>query len=508
MQKNKTIIIVGGGISGLSAGIYAEQNGLHAVILEKNPTVGGFCTGWYRDGKYIDGCLHWLTGTKHGTDLYDIWTSIHAIESDDDIVYLDTWGSFEYEGTTVTFYTDIDKTEKELLEISPKDKRMIKKFTKYVRNVASVDEPLSCPPSMMPLKKLIKYGWSVFKVWPSYLLTMKRSCEKFANKFKHPAIRWAMKRLQPGDGNLFCMLFSYATLVKGNGGLPVGGSQRMVERIKNYFISLGGTLKVNTEVDKILIKSKKACGVILKNGDIMESDYVISALDAHYAITKLLDNKYYIDSIAIGVKNYKKHPCPTACLLSFSIKDIPDINIPHSFSVEPFVVGASTIDHLTIRSYKYDSNFIYGDETVVTMLIDQYGEDYNTWAKYHDDMKLYRAKKKELGEEVIKRLEKQYPSLIGKIKLLDIATPVTFNRYTNATRGAYMSFLQTPKTSIYMGTGKLVSLSNFYLAGQWMFTPGGLPMAVSTGRFAVQRILEIEKREAIFKPSKVKAQNK
>ena len=67
MQQRKTIVIIGAGVAGLSAGIYAEQHGFHAILLEKNPSVGGMCTGWYRKGYYLDGCVHWLTGTKEGT---------------------------------------------------------------------------------------------------------------------------------------------------------------------------------------------------------------------------------------------------------------------------------------------------------------------------------------------------------------------------------------------------------------------------------------------------------
>ena len=51
-MERKTIVIVGAGVSGLTAGIYAEQNGFHAIVLEKNPSVGGLCTGWNRKGHY------------------------------------------------------------------------------------------------------------------------------------------------------------------------------------------------------------------------------------------------------------------------------------------------------------------------------------------------------------------------------------------------------------------------------------------------------------------------
>ena len=54
----KKIVIIGGGISGLTAGIFALRNGYDATILEKNSSVGGLCTGWNRKGWYIDGCIH------------------------------------------------------------------------------------------------------------------------------------------------------------------------------------------------------------------------------------------------------------------------------------------------------------------------------------------------------------------------------------------------------------------------------------------------------------------
>ena len=46
----KKLIIIGGGIAGLSAGVYALQNGFDVEIYEKNAALGGECTGWNRQG--------------------------------------------------------------------------------------------------------------------------------------------------------------------------------------------------------------------------------------------------------------------------------------------------------------------------------------------------------------------------------------------------------------------------------------------------------------------------
>ena len=44
------MVIVGGGIAGLSTGIFAQRNGFDTVILEKNNYPGGLCTAWERNG--------------------------------------------------------------------------------------------------------------------------------------------------------------------------------------------------------------------------------------------------------------------------------------------------------------------------------------------------------------------------------------------------------------------------------------------------------------------------
>ena len=232
MNDVKTIVIIGAGVSGLSAGIYAEQHGFHAILLEKNPSVGGMCTGWYRKGFYLDGCIHWLTGTKEGTILNEMWHNLDAIKDPNDILYLPNWGTFEHQGQSVTFWRDLDRAEKEWCEVSPVDSKRIKKFFKMVRDFTTVELPLDLPLSMIPLNRKLKLGFKVLSIWPSYLLSMIQTREQFARKFKSPVIRNALINVQTGSNNLFSMIYSYATVVAGDGGIPKGGSKPMVERMK------------------------------------------------------------------------------------------------------------------------------------------------------------------------------------------------------------------------------------------------------------------------------------
>ena len=219
MRERKTIIIIGAGVGGLSAGIYAEQNGFNAVILEKNPNIGGLCTGWTRKGFEIDGCIHWLTGTNPNNCLYEMWRNVGAFKGEEDIYNPESWGSFEFDGHKVILWADTERAEKEWIEISPEDTKQIKKFFKLVRDVASVQLPLQAPISMLPAKIMFKLVTSVIKVLPNYLGAMSMSSEQYAKKFKHPALKNAIIHAQPGPGNLYSMIYSYATIVNKDGKL-------------------------------------------------------------------------------------------------------------------------------------------------------------------------------------------------------------------------------------------------------------------------------------------------
>jgi phytoene dehydrogenase-like protein len=76
----KSIIIVGAGIAGLSAGCYGQMNGYRTQIFEMHTTPGGVCTTWKRKGYKIDGCIHWLTGSSPGNSFYPLWEELGVVQ--------------------------------------------------------------------------------------------------------------------------------------------------------------------------------------------------------------------------------------------------------------------------------------------------------------------------------------------------------------------------------------------------------------------------------------------
>ncbi len=500
MKNKKHVIVIGAGLSGLSCGIYLLNNGFDVTLLEKNPSVGGLCTGWYRQGRYIDGCIHWLTGTKENDSCYHIWQDLGAFSSQEDLVYLDTWGDFIYEGKTISFYRDYEKAEQQWLEVAPEDKKEIKKFFRMVRAFTKVSLPMHKPTSMLSLGEMMKVAWMIIK-HPSFLTTMLVNTDKYALRFKNPTLRFAMKNAQPGYGNLFSLLFSYATIANNSGAVPIGGSKAFVERIKNRFLSLNGRLIVNANVQTINTHNGFASGVTLSTGQTIKGDYVVSTTEPNYTLDVLLNKQYKVPAIQKRKNDYRKYPTISSLMVTYEIADLGDLPTIVNFPVEPLIVGNQKVDFIDIRNFSYDAQYyVHNNKTTCNTLFHQFDEDYIYWKQLSKDKKAYQKEKERIARELVERIETQFPQYKGKITILDVFTPVTLERYTNAMRGAYMSQFTSSQPRL-SSSGIIPHLHNVYLASQWLESPGGLPFAVASGKWTAIRICRQEGIKFNYKKS-------
>ena len=107
---NKHVIIVGAGIAGLTAGIYARRSGFEVTLIEQHSIVGGMCTSWKRKGYLFEGAMHWLTGSKPGSQVHEIWRDTGALEDTVIVSLDDPFAAVEYDGGTLYLYRNIEKT--------------------------------------------------------------------------------------------------------------------------------------------------------------------------------------------------------------------------------------------------------------------------------------------------------------------------------------------------------------------------------------------------------------
>ena len=263
----------------------------------------------------------------------------------------------------------------------------------------------------------------------------------------------------------------------------------MAQRIEEKYKSLGGKLILKREVDKILIEDGRATGVRLADGSKEYADYIVPACDTHITFEKLLEGKYQDKKFQVRYNDEQTYPLQSSVLVSFGVDaDLSIYPASHIFQTREFDFEDEKQNILSIKHYCYESSFAPDGKSVV---IAYFNADYNWWKEKHDNND-YKAVKERLANELVIRMEERFPELMGKIKVIDVATPLTHERYCGAYKGSWMSFGNTPQAKQMMHDGKIKGLNNLYMAGQWLMPSGGLPTAVVTGKWAIQRIAKEE----------------
>lgn len=496
----KKVVIIGGGVAGLSAGIFAQKNGFESIILEKHHSLGGECTGWDRQGYHIDGCIHWLVGTKKGTPIHQLWETVGALDGVE-IYHPESFMAVENNGVTVHFYRDLERLKSSWLEISPEDKEIIEDFCLDIKKLQSFSIPVGKPMDMMNIIEKIKYILSMKDVGMIMQKYSKISVPEFAKKFKHPALREALASFLPeGEYSASSIIFPLGTFTGGQSSIPKGGSKALAMRMVERYLSLGGTIEVSCEAVDLDIRGDTVSRIKCKNGKSFEANYFIAACDAKVLYERLLKGQYPDPEFQKRYNNPTVYPLASNIYIGIGYEGtMEDIPRTLRFSVESLNINQNQkpIKDLQMTHYAYETDFTPEGHTVITFAINQFQPELDMWEALVKDREAYNREKARIGKAVIRAMENRFPHMIGKLKLLDVASPQTYERYCNAYRGAFMGFWPTISGKQMAHTGSIKDLSNIVLSGQWLQPPGGLPTALITGKDTIMRICMKEKKQFI-----------
>lgn len=490
----KKVVIIGGGIAGMTAGVLLQKAGFKTEIYEKNALPGGQCTGWKREGYFIDNCIHWLTGTKEGSALHELWKEIGALGDDVEVHEKEMFFSSKLNGEVLTFWRDKEKTRKEMLALSPEDEKEINKLIDYVKMAETMTVPVEKPFDAMNLLDFMKLGMSMkamSKVMKEY---GNMDIQELGMRFKHPLIRRAIIDYMPSGYQAYAFLVSYGTVTGGNGDIPKGGSLAMSLRIASKYKEYGGVIHTNSNVEEIILNNKKAEGILLENGVKVEADYVVCTTDTDYTFRKLLPEKYIPKGLKKMYVDREKYPVSSGFQIAYAVDGIfSELTGTRVFSCRPIQVGSQTVQSMSIQSYDYEPGFAPEGKMILQSNFSQSEADYQYWELLYSDKPAYEQKKKEIAQQAMERVSAEYPFLEGKIRILDVWSPMTYTRYCNSYKGAYMSFVTTKQAKSITVPGVIKGIDNVMLASQWLMGPGGLPTAAAMGKFAAWRIIKREK---------------
>lgn len=480
----KKVIIIGAGIAGLTAGIYAARSGFDVEIYESHTIPGGACTSWRRKGYLFEGGLHWLTGSAPGTPLNKVWRETGALDDGVAVYNRDPFYTFEYEGRTVYLYRDADMLSRHLKELSPEDEgeidrlcRDIKKFTKMSMPVTDIKGVRVKEKSKMPLSALFSM-LPVLSRMPFYL---NQTSGEYAKRFKSPLLRFVLEHIVGPGSSAIGMIFTLATLASSDGGYPEGGSLGMAKRMADRFVSLGGTIHYKKRVDKVSVRDGAADGVII-DGEHISADAVIVTRDTLAAVDTLFDPPV----CEPWVRQMRENTVPMLNTIicvgtEADLSDMPESLI--FIADEPLVCGGVPEPVIGISNYAKHKGYAPEGCTAVTVIIG--GDSYDFWKACRENG-TYESEKQKLAEAFIDLLAKKYPQTAGRTAVWDVATPLTYERYLGSYKGSWMTVMDKGRQARY--PAKPESIKNVYFAGQRLVSPGGLPVAAETGRRAVQHM--------------------
>lgn len=489
-MDRKKVIIIGGGISGMTTGIYLQINGYDTEIVEKNANYGGACTGWERKGCYIDGCIHWMTGVNPGSSYYDLWRDTHAITDDTEIYFQEDFAFFDFGGgRSFTVWADADKLEKELVAFAPEDEKEIRRFCKLVRRFQRIEGPVNKPVDQMGLGQLLKVAFTMGGdlYWVSKM--SKISCSDYAKKFKNKDLRSFFEGYMAPGYNLMSMLYMLAHVTAHNGGIPIGGSKPLTDRMAARYTSLGGKFRLASEVEKVRIEDNRAIGVELKSGEFLPADRIVSSTAAEHCLKKLLGGRYAVKKIDERLADMKNYPIYTYSTVVFKCTaDVSDKPLGAHLHLDDPIVFDRAYNGVTFRNYSYDKTMKRPDGSVVIQAGILGGDGMYYWWKDRQNDGTYRAEKEAFGQKMLELAGRKYPEFADKLEVIDVITPCTYERYLNSRHGSFQGFVHTSEGKTLSEKGVIKGLDNFLLSGQCIFHSGGMPPAAITGRFAAQRI--------------------
>ena len=483
------IVIIGGGVTGLSAGIHLllrEGNQDKVTICEAHGVAGGNLTGWDRGGCHIDNCVHWLTGTLPGTDLYRMWQRL-GVPVDGQTVKLPSLFTVREGGKSLTLWRDMERTWREMLALSFEDHAEINRLFHAVRLLTQYGH---LGLDSVRLSEAVRYSPVLMRYWLMSTGTL-------SDKFRHPLIRRFVTGVCGRVFSAVCLVEVISTFCSGNGDLPAGGSTAMADAMVRRFRSLGGELLTGAEVRRVQLGTHTKSGkntaesAVLSDGRILPVDQVIFTGDPSMFCGRVIGapmpqrlSAVYRDYQSIrfsGIHAAFEIPVDA---LTFS----GDLILPLDEQAR-VLFGA---DQVILREFSHEPGFAPEGSTVLIATVFCPENTAVRVIRAWQDKASYRDMKRQFAGTLREIAARELKLSADHLRTLDVWTPATYRRFVRSEIGSFMSFVMKPGYIPHKLPNRLPGVDNVILAGQWLRSPGGLPLAAEEGVRACETVTHMQ----------------
>jgi len=275
MEKNYDLIVVGGGLAGLSAAMYASLANKKVLVIEKNKNIGGRINSFESQGFVFDMGPSWLWMLDIFTELFTDFNK--DIFQELDLVKLDPAFKLFTKDQTVSLPQKMTQIEALILE----HEGGLDNWHKFLQHAAFTYkngvEVYMKKPSNSFLEFLDpKFLSSIFKagLFTSYSTQVRKY-------FKSEIIRQILEfpvlflGSTPQKTPYLYSLLAH-TMIVGGTWYPMGGMRVLAEKIKDMAVGLGIDFVLETEINKVKTENSKVISIFSDDKEFIAKDYIFA----------------------------------------------------------------------------------------------------------------------------------------------------------------------------------------------------------------------------------------
>lgn len=472
-------IIIGGGLAGLTCALALVNQGKKVCIFEKGAKVGGYQSYFKRKGFFFDSCLHSVSETHEGGPLLTTLGSL-GLKELPRFIKLDPSFCFVFPDKTYAVPPDLNDYKSLLKDEFPQDASGIDGI---FDTMGHIYEGLSALPDMVPAVE--QYVGAVFRDLLDEYVSDRR-LQAVISGF------WGYLGLPPSKASALVLSAFNGSICSHGNYLPEKSISHTVDLLKETILEKGGEIHVRTPVKKVVIKDRRAIGVLLENGDTIYARDIVSNIDATTTFFRMIGEEHLQEDYKDQLKGLK----PTLSAFSVYLGVKGGDLIPDNLSVANLIYPGDDLDRqyqAILRGEIEDMPFVISIPTFVNKALAPTGHhilSLFTAIPYRlEGMVDWHEKKAEYTDRLINQAEKFIPGLTRNIVVKEAATPDTLFRYTGNREGAVGGWDYTTE-SIINRPGNKTPIKGLWLTGHWTAPGVGVHGTIQSGCLTASLISE------------------
>lgn len=531
-DKQTKIIVVGGGISGLTSTAYLAREGFDVLLIEKNEKCGGLLNSFNRDGFVFDvGARSIENSGVIRPMLKNLGVELELLESpvslgikDEIINIVSIENLYDYEQLLEKLYPESKKDIKVII-------RFIKKILKDMEVLYGIDNPffVNLKKNKIFLIKTLLPWFFKFIFVIRRINKMQEPVESFLSKISNnkSLVDIISQHFFKNTPFFFALGYFY---VYTDYLYPKGGTGELPKAIEKKIIEWDGKILTKTKVTEI-VPSKKE--LIDNNGNRYSYDELVWAADLKN-LYNIIDIKNLNSDLISKILEQKdkflsKRGNDSVFTLMIGVDEAPEkfklISNGHLFYT-PSKNGLGETHRSKLKSLI--ENFDKTSKEQVLEWLDDYCRlttyeisipalrdpslapkgntglivsvlfEYDLIKKIRD-LGWYEDFNKELENLILKTLgDTIYPGIEEKILFIRSITPLTIEKIAGTSEGAIVGWSYETKVPVVNNLRKMPAsvktpIPNVSKIGQWAYSPAGIPTAIITGWLAAQAIIKNKK---------------